>query len=115
MQIPQGIQLPLYEPIYDRNGQLSQVWVMFFETIVQLLNNAKLADLLVLMQLASQLPDQSKSGQVYIDLAQSQGIVSVVMVPCDVVSLPQPITQTSLEIDKPLEAVFLMSQEVISP
>lgn len=110
MNIPEISQLPLYEPIYGSNGQLSPVWAAFFESILQLLNNSQMADLIELLQLASQLPDQSKQGQVSIDLGSLLSSVGQVQIHKNQDEGPIPITPASHpthEIIPTTQSVFL--------
>lgn len=116
MQIPKSVQLPLYEPMYV-NGQLSQVWAMFFESLVGLLNNETIADLIELLQLSSQLQNQAITGQASIDTAAMQSIVSLIAAS---ISLDPPIpliTQHSIEtLEAPaLQQVFLCQQFSVDP
>lgn len=112
---PQTIQLPLYEPMYI-NGHLSPVWASFFDSIIALLNASQLADLITLMQLASQLPDQSKQGQTALDMAHlADQFSSVIANQSDQAQLGViPITQQQNIELQPLQAVFLCANESLT-
>lgn len=111
MQIPKSVQLPLYEPMYV-NGQLSQTWAMFFDSLVGLLNNETIADLIELLQLSSQLQNQAGTGQTSIDIVDLQNGVATVAahMSTDVpIPLATQLGTESVEIPA-LQQVFLCPQ-----
>lgn len=101
MRSPDSTQVPLYEPIYI-NGHMSNVWVMFFQKLARIANDADTGDLLTLVQLANQLPSNAQQGQTAFDIAELQNAFSAV---------PLHISQ-DVEIP-PATAVFLCQQEVM--
>lgn len=97
MRVPDTTQVPLYEPIYA-NGVISQVWVMFFDKLAKLANNADAnGDLLELIQLANQLPINAQQAQQGYDIAVIQDTFSTI----------PAHTNQDIEIP-PLMAVFFM-------
>lgn len=115
MILPQTVQLPLYEPIYV-NNQISPVWAMFFDRIAKLLNQSQLSDLMTLMQLASQLPDQSRQGQMSIDVGHllNQFSATLVMHSEESSLGSVPIPQHEMHGLQPLQAVFLCPSEMLA-
>lgn len=116
MQIPKSVQLPLYEPMYV-NGQLSQVWAMFFESLVGLLNNETIADLIEVLQLSSQLPSQASIGQNSIDLlALQNNIVALSSILESDPPIPLAIQHSLESVEIPaLQQVFLCQQFGVDP
>lgn len=102
MRVPDTTQVPLYEPIYA-NGVISQVWVMFFDKLAKLANNADAnGDLLELIQLANQLPINAQQAQQGYDIAVIQDTFSTI----------PAHTNQDIEIP-PLMAVFLCHDEIM--
>ena len=60
-------QVPIQEPMYI-NGQLSQVWLMFFLRLSQVVSVDDQADLTEITQMAHQLPPQAIQNQSLLDL-----------------------------------------------
>ena len=88
-------QVPIQEPMYI-NGQLSQVWHMFFLRLSQVAAVDDQSDLAEITQLAHQSPSHAMQGQMLIDVSALKDI--------------QPLTQQHAiqsEIPQPLQAVFL--------
>ena len=88
-------QVPIQEPMYI-NGQLSQVWLMFFLRLSQVAAVDDQADLTEITQIAHQLPSQATQGQMLIDIG--------------VLKESPPLMQQQAhqkEIPQPLQAVFL--------
>lgn len=88
-------QVPIQEPMYV-NGQLSQVWHMFFYRLSKVASTDDQVDLKDITQLAHQLPTQATQGQILIDLASLRDQHP---------PLPQQVSQK--ELHQPLHAVFL--------
>ena len=61
-------QVPIQEPMYI-NGQLSQVWLMFFLRLSQVASVDDQADLTEITQMAHQLPPQAIQNQALLDLS----------------------------------------------
>lgn len=100
MIVPDSTQVPLYEPIYS-NGVISQVWVMFFLKLAKLANNADAnGDILELIQLVHQLPNNAQQAQLIFDLSDTQNSFSSIPI----------FTQQNEEIP-PVQAVFLCSEQ----
>jgi len=68
MPIFDTTQVPIREPMYI-NGQLSQVWYMFFLRLSQVAAVDDQADLAEITQLAHQLPPQAIQNQTLLDLS----------------------------------------------
>ena len=80
MRVLDTTQVPLYEPIYI-NGGISNVWVMFFQKLARLANNADAnGDLLELIQLANQLPNNAQQAQQSADIADLQNQFSSITI-----------------------------------
>ena len=95
MPIFDTTQVPIREPMYI-NGQLSQVWHMFFLRLSQVAAVDDQADLAEITQLAHQAPTQATQGQMLIDVS--------------VLKESPPLMQQQVhqkEIPQPLQAVFL--------
>ena len=95
MPIFDTTQVPLQEPMYI-NGQLSQVWHMFFLRLSRVTAVNDQVDLTNITQLAHQAPTQATQGQMLIDI--------------DVLKESPPLMQQQAhqkEIPQPLQAVFL--------
>ena len=60
-------QVPIQEPMYI-NGQLSQVWLMFFLRLSQVVSVDDKVDLTEITQMAHQLPPQAIQNQTLLDL-----------------------------------------------
>ena len=91
-------QVPIQEPMYI-NGQLSQVWLMFFLRLSQVAAVDDQADLTEITQIAHQLPSQATQGQMLIDIG--------------VLKESPPLMQQQAhqkEIPQPLQAVFLLPE-----
>ena len=97
-QIPRVSQVPIIEPMYD-NGVMNPTWVRFFEKLASMLNTGDLADLLTLLQLANQLPTQSLTGQMLLNMSNTQ---------FDTVALPAMQAETM-----PLVAVPVIPNETM--
>ena len=81
LQIPRILQVPIIEPMYT-NGVMNPTWVRFFEKLASMLNTGELADLLTLLQLASQLPTQAALGQLSMNMPTAQfDMVAVPVMP----------------------------------
>lgn len=102
MRVPDTTQVPLYEPIYA-NGVLSNVWMMFFQKLARLSNNADAnGDILELIQLSNQLPSNAQQAQQGADIVDLQNVFSSI-----------PIHQSqNIEIP-PVMAVFLCHDEIM--
>ena len=88
-------QVPIQEPMYI-NGQLSQVWLMFFLRLSQVASVDDQVDLTEITQMVHQLPAQATQGQILMDIG--------------VLKESPPLMQQQAhqkEIPKPLQAVFL--------
>lgn len=95
MAIFDTTQVPLQEPMYI-NGQLSQVWHMFFLRLSRVAAVDDGVDLTNITQLAHQAPTQATQGQMLIDMG--------------VLKESPPLMQQQAhqkEIPQPLQAVFL--------
>lgn len=68
MPIFDTTQVPIREPMYI-NGQLSQVWYMFFLRLSQVAAVDDQADLAEITQLAHQSPPQATQNQTLLDLS----------------------------------------------
>ena len=91
-------QVPIQEPMYI-NGQLSQVWLMFFLRLSQVASVDDAVDLTNITQLAHQAPTQATQGQMLIDIG--------------VLKESPPLMQQQAhqkEIPQPLQAVFLLPE-----
>lgn len=76
-------QVPIQEPMYI-NGQLSQVWYMFFLRLSQVASVDDQADLAEITQMAHQLPPQAIQNQTLLDLSaidQMQPLQAVFLSP----------------------------------
>ena len=76
-------QVPIQEPMYI-NGQLSQVWLMFFLRLSQVVSVDDQADLTEITQIAHQLPPQAIQNQTLLDLNaidQMQPLQAVFLLP----------------------------------
>ena len=95
MAIFDTTQVPIQEPMYI-NGQLSQVWYMFFLRLSQVAAVDDQADLTEITQLAHQLPPQAIQGQMLVDMGTLK-------------TSPPLVQQQAYqkEIPQPLQAVFL--------
>ena len=91
-------QVPIQEPMYI-NGQLSQVWLMFFLRLSQVVSVDDQADLAKITQIAHQAPTQATQGQILFDI----GVLK------DMQPLIQQQTIQS-ETPQPLQAVFLLPE-----
>lgn len=102
MIVPDSTQVPLYEPIYS-DGVISQVWVMFFLKLAKLANTADAnGDILELIQLVHQLPNNAQQAQLGFNLSDTQNSFS---------SIPIFILQN--EETPPIQAVFLCSEQIL--
>ncbi|MFW2011595.1 hypothetical protein [Acinetobacter bereziniae] len=100
MIVPDSTQVPLCEPIYS-NGVMSQVWVMFFQKLAKLANNSDAnGDILELIQLVHQLPNNAQQAQLGFDLNDIQHSFDSIPI----------FTQQSEEMP-PIQAVFLCSEQ----
>ena len=82
-------QVPIQEPMYI-NGQLSQVWLMFFLRLSQVVSVDDQVDLTEITQMAHQLPPQAIQNQTLLDLNaidQMQPLQAVFLLP----KLPAPL------------------------
>ena len=95
MAIFDTTQVPLQEPMYI-NGQLSQVWHMFFLRLSQVVSVDDQADLTEITQIAHQLPSQAIQNQTLLDLSAIKNELYVA-----------PIQQATQDQIQPLQAVFL--------
>ena len=68
MAIFDTTQVPIQEPMYI-NGQLSQVWLMFFLRLSQVASVDDQVDLTEITQMAHQLPPQAIQNQTLLDLS----------------------------------------------
>ena len=91
-------QVPIQEPMYI-NGQLSQVWLMFFLRLSQVVSVDDQADLAEITQMAHQLPPQALQNQTLLDLSAIKDELYVVPT--------QQVTQDQIQ---PLQAVFLLPE-----
>lgn len=102
MIVPDSTIVPLYEPIYS-NGVISQVWVMFFQKLAKLANNTDAnGDILELIQLAHQLPNNAQQAQLGFDLNDIRHTFSSI-----------PIFTLQNEEIPPVQAVFLCSEQIL--
>lgn len=100
MIVPDSTQVPLFEPIYS-NGVMSQVWVMFFQKLAKLANNADAnGDILELIQLVHQLPSNALQTQLGFELNEIKNSFSFI-----------PIYSHQTEEIPPIQAVFLCSEQ----
>ena len=91
-------QAPIQEPMYI-NGQLSQVWYMFFLRLSQVAAVDDQVDLTEITQMVHQLPAQATQGQILMDVSALKDM--------------QPLIQQQTiqsEIPQPLQAVFLLPE-----
>lgn len=73
MKTPNATQIPLLQPIATRDGLLPNVWVMFFQKLVDVVNQADAnGDLIEIMQLAHQLPTNAQQAQQGFDIQEIQ-------------------------------------------
>ena len=98
MAIFDTTQVPLQEPMYI-NGQLSQVWHMFFLRLSQVAAVDDQADLTEITQLVHQSPPQAIQNQTLLDLSAIKDELYVV-----------PIQQATQDQIQPLQAVFLLPE-----
>lgn len=91
-------QVPIQEPMYI-NGQLSQVWLMFFLRLSQVVSVDDQVDLTEITQMAHQLPPQALQNQTLLDLSAIKDELYVV-----------PIQQATQDQIQPLQAVFLLPE-----
>lgn len=102
MIVPDSTQVPLQEPIY-LNGVLTQVWVMFFQKLAKLANNADAnGDLLELIQLVHQLPSNALQTQLSFELNEIKNSFSHI-----------PIYSHQSEEIPSIQAVFLCSEQLL--
>ena len=110
-QIPRVSQVPIIEPMYT-NGVMNPTWVRFFEKLASMLNTGELADSLTLLQLANQLPTQSLTGQMLLNMSNTQ---------FDTVALPvmqaetMPMVAVSVNPSPPFDMVAMPTSEIIAP
>ena len=104
-QIPRVSQVPIIEPMYT-NGVMNPTWVRFFEKLAAMLNTGDLADSLTLLQLASQLPTQSLTGQMLLNMSNTQ---------FDTVALPVPMVAVSVNPSPTFDMVAMPTSEIIAP
>lgn len=110
-QIPRVSQVPIIEPMYT-NGVMNPAWVRFFEKLASMLNTGDLADLLTLLQLSSQLPTQSLTGQMLLNMSNTQ---------FDTVALPVMQAETmsmvavSVNPSPTFDMVAMPTSEIIAP
>ena len=94
-------QVPIQEPMYI-NGQLSQVWLMFFLRLSQVASVDDQVDLTEITQMVHQLPAQATQGQILMDVSALKDM--------------QPLIQQQTiqsEIPQPLQAVFLHPDQYV--
>lgn len=102
MIVPDSTQVPLFEPIYS-NGIMSQVWVMFFQKLAKLANNSNAnGDILELIQLVHQLPNNALQTQLGFELNEMKNSFSFI-----------PIYLHQTEEIPPIQAVFLCSEQIL--
>ena len=89
-------QVPIQEPMYI-NGQLSQVWLMFFLRLSQVVSVDDQADLTEITQMAHQLPPKAIQNQTLLDLSAIKDEFYAV-----------PMQQATQDQIQPLQAVFLL-------
>ena len=89
-------QVPIQEPMYI-NGQLSQVWLMFFLRLSQVAAVDDQTNLAEITQLAHQAPTQATQGQMLIDIGALKDMQPLIQ--------QQTIQSETLQ---PLQAVFLL-------
>lgn len=91
-------QVPIQEPMYI-NGQLSQVWLMFFLRLSQVVSVDDQADLAEITQIAHQAPTQATQGQILFDIGVLKDMQPLIQ--------QQTIQSETLQ---PLQAVFLLPE-----
>lgn len=110
-QIPRVSQVPIIEPMYT-NGVMNPTWVRFFEKLASMLNTGDLADLLILLQLANQLPAQAITGQMLLDMPTAQfDAVAVPVMPNEVM----PTITTFIPQAATFDVVAMPTSEIITP
>ena len=110
-QIPRVSQVPIIEPMYA-NGVMNPTWVRFFEKLASMLNTGDLADLLTLLQLSSQLPTQSLTGQMLLNMSNTQfDMVAVPVMPNEMM----PTITTFIPQTTTFDMVAMPTSEIIAP
>ena len=110
-QIPRVSQVPIIEPMYT-NGVMNPTWVLFFEKLASMLNTGDLADLLTLLQLSSQLPTQSLTGQMLLNMPTAQfDMVAVPVIPNEMM----PTITTFIPQTTTFDMVAMPTSEIITP
>ena len=109
-QIPRVSQVPIIEPMYA-NGVLSPTWVRFFEKLASMLNVGDLADLLTLLQLSSQLPTQSLTGQMLLNSNTQFDTVALPVMQAETM----PMVAVSVNPSPTFDMVAMPTSEIIAP
>lgn len=105
-------QVPIQEPMYV-NGQLSQVWHMFFYRLSKVASTDDQVDLTDITQLAHQLPTQATQGQMQIDLNALKNMQPLMHQQPEKNEICQPLQVVFLHPDQCASLVTTPSSEVL--
>lgn len=115
MAIFDTTQVPIQEPMYI-NGQLSQVWLMFFLRLSQVVSVDDQVDLTEITQMVHQLPAQATQGQILMDVSALKDVQPLIQQQTIQSETPQPLQAVFLHPDQyaPLVSANI-NQQVLTP